>query len=290
MNDLSFLRLEPNFNDAKNTRANQVSDIFFYGQVTLSPYKTYVQETNTKDGIAFNGNYAVFVVDCDGKELKEITNNVAIQEVIINGTPQIRFEIVNIGTDFYAKTVFFKFVHTVSDYVWYSNPINITDNYSELITRFDYKNATDVLMKSIRLKCYFDVNDSESVSGEYTTYVGNKVTSRLINTELEKYIFQKVDNFTFRRLNYLLSRDIVYINGNKVTNKQTLGSKETLGSSNVFNLDFKVPVDYNEIYTAGFQIFTPIQLISLIPIGSYTAQVPVITTRVYIDSYSDSYN
>ena len=181
MNDLSFIRLEPNFNDAKFTRPSTYTLIYQYGQIILKPNSFYLQTTNCPLGIAFDGNYAVYVIDCDGVELQNITDNVAINERTINGIPQIDFEIANIGTDYYAKTVFLKFVHTVSNYVWYSNPLNITNYYNGQVTRFDYEDATDSYYKSIDLGCYFTVNDSESVSSEYVTYNGKKITSRLIN-------------------------------------------------------------------------------------------------------------
>lgn len=270
MNDLSFIRLEPNFNDAKFTRPSTYTLIYQYGQIILKPDSFYLQTTNCPLGIAFDGNYAVYVIDCDGNQLQDITNNVAINERTIDGIPQIDFEIANIGTDYYAKTVFLKFVHTVSNYVWYSNPLNITNYYNGQVTRFDYKDATDTYYQSIDLGCYFTVNDAESVSSEYVTYNGKKITSRLINTEFEKYIFDKIDNFTYRRLNNLLSRNVVYINGYRVTDKQTLPSKDRQGDTNYFNIDFKVAIDYNESYTPTLQLFQPLEFISFTPSGSYT--------------------
>lgn len=268
MQDLSFIRLEPNFQDAKHTGASNMASIFFYGQVCLSPNETYLQTTNTALGIAFDGNYQVTIVDCDDVQLQDITSKVAINERTINGLPQIDFEIVNISSDYYAKTVFIKFKHTVSNYVWYSNPLNITDYFINESSRFDYKNATDTFYQSIRLKTYFTVPDAESQSSEYVTYEGKKLTSRLITTDLEKYIFDRIDNFTYKRLNNLLSRNIIYLNGNRVTDKQTLPSKDRAGDSNIFNIDFKVAIDYNETYSGGLQIFETFALSDLFPSGS----------------------
>ncbi len=270
MNDLSFLRLEPNFNEAKYTRSGTTTDIFYFGQIVLKPNSIYLQTTKIKNGIAFDGNYKVSVVDCNDLELLDITNNVAISEFVANGIPQINFEIVNIGKDFYGRTVFLKFEHTVSNLKWWTNPINITNYYDKFTSRFDYKNANDTLYQSIDLKAYFTVNDAESNSSEYVTYEGKKVSSRLINTELEKYVFQKIDNFTYRRLNNLLSRNVIYINGNRITDKQTIASDDPSGDTNVFNLDFKVAIDYNDAYKSQFQIFEPLQLIDLVPSGTLT--------------------
>lgn len=267
MNDFSFIRLEPNFDDAKYTRASSVSSIFFLNQIILSPSEVYLQTTNVNGGIAFDGNYSVKVIDCLGNELKDITDNVAINERTINGVPQIDFEIAYIGKDFYNRKVYLKFTHTVSDYVWYSNPLVITNYYKHESSRFDYKSVGDAFYQSIRLHTWFSVNDAESQSSEYVTYDGKKVTSRLVTTELEQYFFDKIDNFTYRRLNNLLSRNVVYINGNRITNKQTLPSKDRIGDTNSFNIDFKVAVDYNETYNYNLQIFEDLELTSYEPNG-----------------------
>ena len=281
MNDLSFIRLEPNFNDAKYLRASTASKIFYNGQIILCPNQTYLQTTNTKLGIAFDGNFQVTIVDCNDNQLQDITDNVAINERTIAGLPQIDFEIVNIGADYYAKNVYLKFRHTVSNYVWYSNPLQITNYFDDISSRFNYKNANDTYYQSITLKCFFSVNDAESNSSEYVTYEGKKVTSRLITTELEQYFFDSIDNFTFRRLNNLLSRNIVYINGNRITNKQTVASKSRAGDTNIFNLDFKVAIDYNDIFVEELQIFEPFALIDIIPSGQYTSQIPVYPNRTF---------
>lgn len=273
MNDLAFIRLEPNFNDAKYLRASTASKIFYNGQIILCPNQTYLQTTNCPLGIAFDGNYRVTIIDCNDNELQDITSNVAINERTINGVQQIDFEIVNIGIDYYAKNVYLKFRHTVSNYVWYSNPLQITNYFDDISSRFNYKNANDTYYQSITLKCFFSVNDAESNSSEYTTYEGKKITSRLITTELEQYFFDSIDNFTFRRLNNLLSRNIVYINGNRITNKQTLSSKARAGDTNIFSLDFKVAIDYNDIFVEELQIFQPIELMNKIPLGEYTSQL-----------------
>lgn len=267
MNDFSFIRLEPNFDDAKYTRASSVSSIFFLNQIILSPSEVYLQTTNVNGGIAFDGNYSVKVIDCLGNELKDITDNVAINERTINGIPQIDFEIAYINQDFYNRKVYLKFNHTVSDYVWYSNPIVITDMFAYDSSRFDYKSVGDAFYQSIRLHTWFSVNDAESQSSEYVTYDGKKVTSRLVTTELEQYFFDKIDNFTYRRLNNLLSRNVVYINGNRITNKQTLPSKDRIGDTNIFNIDYKVAIDYNEHFNYDLQIFEDLELTSYEPNG-----------------------
>ena len=278
MNDLSFIRLEDSFLKAKNTRNSPTASIIYNDAIQLLPNETYVQVTNTTNGISFDGNYRVEVVNCSEFVLADITDNVAIEQFTdANGVPQIKFEITNVGVDFYKKSVFLKFTHTVSNYRWYSNPIVITAYLSQYTTRFDYMNydGTDI-MRSIRLGCWFDVNDAESSSSQYTTINGKKVTSRLILTEFEKYKFDRIDNFTYRRLNNMLSNSVIYVNDYRMTDKVVTASKDRAGDTNNFMLDFKIAIDYSESYTSSLQIFEPLEVV-LYPLDNriYT---PTLTT------------
>lgn len=45
-----------------------------------------------------------------------------------------------------------------------------------------------------------------------------------------------------------------YINGNRITNKQTLPSKDRIGDTNIFNIDYAA-IDYNEYFNYDLQIF-----------------------------------
>lgn len=277
MNDLSLIRLEPSFDLAKETRPNQDAEIGRFDQIVLRLGSSYMQTTNTELGIAFDGNYQVLIVNSCDKELHNITSHVAIEEFIDkNGLNQIHFEIIP-NKDFWAIPVFLKFIHTVSDLVWYSNPIVMTDYDVFYTTRFDYKpNATDIHFKSIELQCKRQQNDIESSSKEYRTDEGIKRVSRLIPTEFEQYLFDNIDNATYRRLNLdLLSAQVVYINGYRMTDKFTVNSKAQKGVTNVFQIDFKPAITYKEKYNSVFQLFEPFDLVGLNPFGDYTSQIHV---------------
>jgi len=272
MNDLSLIRLEPTFAEAKETRPNQDATIGRFDQIMLRLGYAYMQTTNTKEGIAFGGNYQVLVVDSCDKELYNITTNVAIEEFIDeNGINQIHFELVP-DKDFWAQPVYLKFVHTISGLTWYSNRILMTDHDVFYTTRFDYKPlATDTHYKSIELQCKRQQNDIESSSKEYRTDAGLKRVSRLIPTELEQYLFENIDNFTYRRINLdIFTAQVVYVNGYRMTDKFTVNSKAQKGTTNVFSIDFKPAVSYLEDYAPVFQLFSPLALVSKSPFGLYT--------------------
>lgn len=280
MEDYSFIRLEPTLQLARYTRNSPVATIVNNWFIRLETDKTYFQISNTKNGIAFDGNYTVFVVDCSGNELLDITNKVAIFEFIDNrGLPQIAFEITNIRTDFYMQEVSIRFRHSaVLSNVFYSNPILITNYQREFNTFFEYRSYKDFYgtaynkvnkYQAISLHCYFDVNNAEESSKEYTSTDGIRVTSNVIATDLEKYIFEKgIDNFTYRRLNKLLTNSVIYVNGNRMTNKLINQSDERIGDTNRFNQEFELAVNYNETKDYEYQLFEPLELTEKEPIGA----------------------
>jgi hypothetical protein len=292
MNDFSFIRLEPSLELGRNTRPSSVTSIFYNTQIQLSPNEFYCQISNVKDGISFDGNYSVYVVDCNGKELRNITDRIQLTEFTYNGLPQIKFEIAPIGFDFYKRPVLIRFKHTVSDAVYYSNPIIISDYEIYKTSRFNYQNFTGAeaiakVMQSIRLNCWFDTNDAESEITEYTQIDGLKVSGRAVITEIEKYKFEQIDNFTFRRLNHLLASNIVYINGNRCTNKQVLSSGERLGNTNIWQQELTVPINYNDTFNDIPQLWGGFAVIDYSPQGVFTSQIPVIGNKTFNNKFSD---
>lgn len=280
MVDYSFIRLSTTLQKALTLGDSPVSTIFVSDIIQLLPNEVYLQITNTPEGIAFDGNYQVLVTDCEGLQLADITSNVAIEQFTDNnGLPQIKFELLNLGVDFYKRPVLLKFVHTVSNAFWYSNPICITSYRSNYTTRFDYRSYKDFYgtayniadcYQSIRLACFFDLPDAESSSEEYTQIDGNKVTSRLIQTDYHKFVFDKIDSFTYQRLNKLLTNSVIYVNGIRMTDKVVNNSGDRIGDTNWFSLDFKIAINYNEQFTPTTQIFEPLELLEKSPLGNYT--------------------
>lgn len=293
MVDYSFIRLSTTLQKALTLGDSPVSTIHVSDFIQLLPNEVYLQITNTPNGIAFDGNYQVLVTDCNGTQLSDITSNVAIEQFTDNnGLPQIKFELSNLGVDFYKRPVLLKFIHTVSNAFWYSNPICITEYGKENTTRFDYRSYKDFYgtayniadcYQSIRLACYFDLPDAESSSEEYTQIDGNKVVSRLIQTDYHKFVFDKIDAFTYQRLNKLLTNTVIYVNGVRMTDKVVSQSGDRQGDTNWFSLDFKVAINYNEQFTPQFQIFTPLTLESLFPVDneSYTVDIATPFTATF---------
>lgn len=267
MNDFSFIRLLPTLREAIFSEVSQASTLLNnYQQIVLSPKSFYLQKTNILgNGIAFDNNVEVTLVDLCDTFVKDITENVAITEVIdINGLPQIYFEILNINTDYYGKPLSIKFKKTTSNQVWYSNPILVTDYFKK--TQFLYKNVGDLYWSSIDLACYFSTFNALGTSESYTTFDGIKRTSRLINTEFRKYIFEYCSNFCYRRLNFLLSSNFIYADNFLVTDKQILESNDRFGDTDNFELEFSLATDFTQSKVKELQIFEPFEYSSFNPI------------------------
>ena len=279
MNYISPIRLKNSLEKALDLRLNQNAEIGYFDQVILSPKEFYYQITNSDVDIVFNGNYKVFVADLCDNNLLEITDKVYIEEQVDSkGIRQIGFEIVSIGQDFYFEELLLKFVNTLNGQIWYSNPLLITDevkgtlfNYTSVnaFAGFDYPKFT-AKMQSIRLNCKFNTLSNEITGSEYTNEIGNKVSSVSIMTDLESYIFDKLDNYTYRVLAYMLNHPIKYINGNRVTNSVLPKDIEIVGSSNFGASDFKVAMNYNELYNSKLQVAQPLILVDKKPFGNYT--------------------
>ena len=74
-----------------------------------------------------------------------------------------------------------------------------------------------------------------------------------------------------------------------ILNKLINQSDERIGDTNRFNQEFEIAVNYNEQKEYEYQLFEPLELISFIPSGNYTAQIPVLGD-IYGETYSEVYN
>lgn len=285
---MSFLRLKRTLNEAINTGASPAVDysLASYTQVCLNPFETYLQYSDVAGGVDFDGNYTVHICNCDGTELLDITSKVAILEMIVSGVTQFAFEIAPIEVD-YLTPVILKFKHGVSDLTLYSNRFIIKhDTKTTRIDYLDYSRPVN-LYQSIRLNMYFDREDADSEITEYTQINGSKVSGRAIVTNLQHFIFDYLDGFTFLNLNKVLITPILYFNGLRVTNKQVLKSEKRSSDANWWEQEIEVPINYDDTFTSSFQIFPNFEAIELIPSGIYTAQIPVLGNKTFNNKFSD---
>ena len=290
--DYSFIKLSK-IQDSENPKISQIN---YSDCVQLLPSESYLQISNNADGIAFDNDFAVFVVDCENISLADITTNVSIFEFTdINGVQQIAFEINFLNVDFGFQPVRLKFVKTTGSDVWFSNEILITEEAEEQTTRFDYKAngyfqgiSYDIVdfYQSIRLRCFFDRLDNETeVKDYYQISKGNTISTRALLKELSNYKFVNIDPFVFKRINVLLIHDIIYIDGLRMTNKTNVKGSERLGYSNLSEGEFSAYINNNDLFTFNYQIYEGLRIIENNPVGQislyeFVGQIEFITNKL----------
>ena len=262
MND-SIIRFKNNLNDALNLDLNDNAILVYANQIVLNPFKFYTQKTPIE--MIFEGAYTCYIADVCGTNLQDITEHVYISENT-NGN-YIEFAT---NFDFQRKLVLLKLVNNINpNEIWYSNPMFITENVN-LTTEFDYKNVSDSFMQSVALECFFTRSVQESEVKSYVQETGTKVSGKAIFTEMRKYVFEMLDNFVYRRLNLLLAKTQVYVQGIRVTDKPLLKDSDIQGNQNTFSSEFVGAVNYNDTYTRTLQIAQPLKLVSNYPNSIYT--------------------
>jgi hypothetical protein len=280
MRDFSFLRLEPTLAKALDIYTSPVVDLYILDQIQLSPKEVYCQITNTSSGIAFNGNFEVWLIDTCGNEITEITSKVAVREFQDEqGLPQIAFELAYLSEDFYMMPICLKFVHTVSEARWYSNPFILSEYQINETTRIDYRNyfvlqgisPRPEVSQSIRLRCYFDrTEDDIETKQYYQLSTQNQISSQPLWKRGEVYKFEYIDRFTSDRLKVALMSDLVFVDGVRVTDKPAVSDGERYGDTNAYESEFKCCKDYKELFQFGLQLFEPFEIINRLPEGAYS--------------------
>lgn len=303
--DNSFLRLKPTFEQAKTIGDPRQSTSRYYDSISLHPNETYLQITNSDVDIVFNQDYNVFLIDCNGNELLEITDNVFIEEFTdVNGIRQISFEIVNIGETFNEK-VFLKFVHTTGNEIFYSNPFIVSDdleytlrlNYSSygVFQGTDYLNAPFV--QSIRVSGQYEGINDETENSTYIQSSGSVISENPTLVFSSAYKFNLVNDFTYRCLSVALKSNILFIDNKKVTDKAVIKKGQRLGNSNLYDAEVVLHVsdvnylESNQISTPYIvNYFEPISFISVVNSLSIQIELSKITTlgngtlRIYAEN------
>lgn len=294
--DYSFLRLLPSFNEAKQMFDPKQSTKRYYDCISLHPDETYLQITNSKVDIVFNGSYKVSIIDCSGEELKDISDRVTIFEFFdIKGVRQIAYEISNIGSSWYGENVFLKFENTVGSEVFFSSAFTVTDENVEETVRIDYKSygyfqgvnyQTANYFQSIRIRCEFQSTTDETETATYIQTTGNVLSKNPTIVFAENYLIDYINNFTFRALSVALKSDLVYLDLYRVTDKPVPQNGERLGNSNVTSAEIKLYRDLDDKFDVVDQLTPLFQITQLIP-SSTLNQTLIEGTKISINFSKD---
>lgn len=259
-----------NFNNAKILDNFAISIIIRNDFLQQLPNETWFQTTNLQENIAFGGNLKAELIDCCETVVKDITENFFFNEFTDEfGIKQINFEFGNVNIDFWTKDLHLKLSHTQSDNIWYSNSFQITNYQSQLTERFDYKNDTDLYFQSVRFKIYKNDFDVKSEVKTYTQNSGNIISLKPTNTEITKLRMDLCDNFYFNSLVKIFNKDLVYLSGQKISDKPQIKKGERIGGSNIFILDTEINLTH-QIKIFQSQLFQDYKITPITPLGKYS--------------------
>lgn len=269
--DYSFIRLLPDFEQAKRNENSLISSIIYSGLIQQLPNETFTQITSIEGGVSLLGSLIAELVDNCGNVVKDLDGLFYYDSFTDqNGDEQIKFEFGMIGDDFYSLPLHLKLTDLGNGSTLYSNPFLVSAMDSNKTSRFDYTNngsiynidyATAQIIQSVRLSCCYEhtpVNKMEFK--QYTTSNGFQINYRNSTTFLRKNMIEYVDNFVNDRLNVLFAHEIVFFNGERVT-VSDFQVDERKGDSNYFTGNFTTNKQ-GDIFIWSFQVFEPLQVVS----------------------------
>ena len=278
--DYSFLKFYDSITESLNDTEFKDAGLTYFLSIQLSPSETYLQTTNYEGGLSFGGNFEAYIVDNCDNSLKDITANVFIEEFNnADGDVQNKIEIVSIGEDFFGRAVFIKLYHPVSGLSYYTRPVLITDNNLQKTFRFDYTNNQNLLgisyenalcTQSIRLMFKFSgFNNNSNVGGYYQISTANTISTRLLKQISNSYIAERIDTYTFDRLQKLFEHDTIYIDNVRLTTNPILEAGERMGQTNLFSANFEAYINKSDTFTFAYQIFSGSSILGFTPTGSF---------------------
>ena len=269
--DYSFLTLSDTLSEATNIGNPKTATIVNNCPIQLLPNVSYVQVTERDINLGMD--YEVFIIDCSGEILADITEYVAVQQ-----ESGFAFEIAALslpGLDFYRDPIHLKFTHPPSGQEWFTNKFNLTSYQDKTTTTFYYEYASVdpdseikpfSIFKSITVRCRFTQVDPEKQFSAYQSKGNDTEISSLPHTFNRLiYVFDQWDNKTYMSMVYLFNSTRVYIEDDygrfsRVTANTVIEKEAIPGETNVFSGGFTVPVSYKDQYIPSFQIFKDLAL------------------------------
>lgn len=211
-----FIKIKHSLNEALSYRASGQEDRYTYefGGVQLLPNHVYpyVQRTQNPDGIEIEDSQ-VWVCDTCGNELQDITDYFNITRIFqdLNGKPQIEWSLNQVPFDFAYRLVLLKIQQGIDD-IFYTTPFYLTNDGSELTSRWDYQQDFNDTMLSCQLQVYFRDYDSALNIASYNQVRNGKRTAQNVqNTEFERWKTQNVDKAFFKEFRNIFLSRIIYV-------------------------------------------------------------------------------
>jgi hypothetical protein len=289
--DYSFIRLTKNdFEVAKKGENPNVATLIYDGFIMQLPNETFTQRSNNDDGIAFAGGIVVDLIDKCGNLVQNIDSNFYYTSFVDdNGVNQISFEFGMIGQNYFTMPLYLRITDSINGNVYYSNGFLVTDYYKDLSTRFDYKNANDTIIKSVRISnCFHDTQVNKFDLKSYTTTKGFQTSYRQIPTYLQKYTIETLDFFANNRLVDLFSHSVIYVNGMRCSISD-YNTEDRKGTTNIMSAEFTIN-PLNDLFNWSYQIYQGLNIVSMFPIIGSTITANSIWTLGLSNNVEIFYN
>lgn len=273
--DITFIKLHPNREAANDLGESPNAVLRYGGQIQLLPFnkKPYHQVTTSSFGLTI-GAYKVYLVRCeDGLEV-EITEHVLLQPFTENGITQLKIRIAYLHQDYGSNPVYLKIErfggadNGLKKY--YSNEFIVTNDKSELTSRFDYIDKSRSIpagsvseqllgfVQSIQLRVYFDdfVQKTE-IETYYQITKSQNVNPRISLKEYAQYKTQIFDAWTFKLLARAFYTGKCYIGFIRNTIIEGLEYEKREGQSNISENTFITDPDEKDTIYIDNVIINP---------------------------------
>jgi hypothetical protein len=224
---------------------SQINTKFIFEGVQLLPNNTakYIQLTDTVGGINLE-DWQVNIVNVNTDAKTDVTDYFFVDSLTnsLDGAPQLYWSLTNVPFDFGYELVYLEINQFVGE-TFYSTPFTLTDNNSENVSQFHYKESKADVYQSIGLQVWYLESDKKT---ELTTYyeVSTKATvSKAIKTSnLEIFRSELMDKSTLILLTYLLESPVLFLNNKRYSLYEAIDLPRKTSQENFGFIEFNLSV------------------------------------------------
>jgi len=230
---------------------SQQNNFYIFTGVHLLPNNltSYVQKTNTPNGISLE-DWVVYAVDMCTGEKTNITSSFMVDELTnsTNGDPQIFWSLTNVPIDFGYNLIYLE-INQIFGETFYTTPFLLTDEESEKVTQFHYKDKRTDTYQSVGFKTWFrQKTRQEELTSYYETSTRNTVTQAVKVNKLEKHKSEMMDLDNLDLLCDVLISPYLYVNKVRCSLFESIKFPELTQQENFGMIDFTLSPNYNDIY------------------------------------------
>lgn len=250
---IEFIRIEHTIEAAKYYRYSPIEnpDMLYINGIQLLPNNPlpYIQRTNNPEGIEIE-DFIVSVVDLCGNELADITDSFDIVTVFQdeNGIPQVEWSLTNVHYDAGGELVLLKITQGAND-VMYTSYFRLTNERSELTSRWDYRNNSDDTMLSTQLNVWYRQSKSTFNSTSYNSIVdGSLISANTTLSKYERWLTSIVDRNVFELFKELFTMRFLYVDFLRAIKNEDFETPDIDDIENYFETEFTISRNPKDVY------------------------------------------